>query len=528
VFETSAVSQRRPRISGTIPALIQVVQARQVRKSIGTKAGIQSFVGLCLVCCSLLFPAFSGWSRPFGGFLCVSNFNFNGNNTLVDSFDSSDPTKSVWQTNRSYNGQYYGTYTSPLRTADATVGTDGSIVNVGNALIYGSVDTAPGGAVALQRNGSVGDVAWVPTAGIEPGHQYDDMNVVFSDVVLPPPANPYYPTWLSPTYYSAGTNIGGTIYYYMITNITGLSGALTNKIYYILNPFVGQASIFINASNVVLYLTNGISMKAGNALTLNTNSSVEIYSGTTLDTGNGLVNNLTQYARALKIYGLPGCLSMTYGANRPLTAWLYAPEAVLSFNSGGATTYDVIGAVTCHDVLVNGRYNFHFDAVFSTNLPTPPSVYSSPKNQIVQAGSNATFSVTAFGDMPLYYHWFQDQTNLVAGDTNLTTLSLTNVQLSDAGNYSVIVTNLYGSVTSAPASLVVYTNATPTMSIDFGSTNDGFQFDISGVTGLNYSVQASTNLIDWVPLQTNISPFTFVDTNTVLFPQRFYRSVFKP
>jgi hypothetical protein len=126
----------------------------------------------------------------------------------------------------------------------------------------------------------------------------------------------------------------------------------------------------------------------------------------------------------------------------------------------------------------------------------------------------------------LYYQWIIDQTNLIAADTNLAGLLLTNVQFSDAGSYSVVVTNIYGSVTSAPASLIIYSNATPTLTVDSASTNGQFQFDILGVTGLNYSVQASTNLMNWVPLQTNVSPFTFIDTNSTAFPQRFYRSVF--
>ena len=83
-------------------------------------------------------------------------------------------------------------------------------------------------------------------------------------------------------------------------------------------------------------------------------------------------------------------------------------------------------------------------------------------------------------------------------------------------------------MTSAPASLIVYSDATPTMTIDAASTNGQFQFDILGVTGLNYSIQASTDLVDWVSLGTNVSPFTFVDTNAPLFPQRFYRSVYMP
>ena len=46
--------------------------------------------------------------------------------------------------------------------------------------------------------------------------------------------------------------------------------------------------------------------------------------------------------------------------------------------------------------------------------------------------------------------------------------------------------------------------------------------------GNPYVVQASTNLVDWVPIQTNTAPFTFVDANASKFRQRFYRSVYVP
>ena len=514
--------------SGVVLALIQVVQTRRAGKHTGIKTGIRSFAGLCLVGCCLLIPLLSAKSQPFGGLLTVSGVNFNGNPVTVDSFDSSDPTKSLWQTNLTYNGTNYGFYSSSRRTADAIVGTDSSIFNLGNAQIYGFVDTAPGGGVSIQRNGSVGDLAWVGSgiSGIQTvptNHLRDDMNMVFNDVVLPTPTNPYYPAWLSPAYFPSGTNIGGTIYYYVITNIMGPSGALTNKIYYILNPVLGQASIFIDASNVVLYLTNGISMQTGNALTLNTNSSVEIYSGSTFNAGNGLVNNLTQYAPALKVFGLRNCTSIAFGGNAVLTTWLYAPEASLAFNGGGSFTYNVVGALTCHDVEINGHYNFHFDE--GLGAYSPPWIITQPANQIVHVGSNAVFNVSV-GGFPLGYRWYRDPTSPNLLSTNGPSLTMTNVQPLDARNYFVVVSNLYGSTRSTVASLVVYTNATPTLSVDAASTNGQFQFDVSGVTGLNYSVQASTNLIYWVPLMTNVSPFSFVDTNAVLFPQRFYRSVF--
>jgi hypothetical protein len=51
---------------------------------------------------------------------------------------------------------------------------------------------------------------------------------------------------------------------------------------------------------------------------------------------------------------------------------------------------------------------------------------------------------------------------------------------------------------------------------------------VAGVPGFNYAVQASTNLIDWVSLITNTSPFTFVDTNSTNSPQQFYRTFYVP
>jgi hypothetical protein len=41
-------------------------------------------------------------------------------------------------------------------------------------------------------------------------------------------------------------------------------------------------------------------------------------------------------------------------------------------------------------------------------------------------------------------------------------------------------------------------------------------------------VSASTNLRDWTPLQTNVSPFTFTDTNASGFADRFYRAQYLP
>jgi hypothetical protein len=52
-----------------------------------------------------------------------------------------------------------------------------------------------------------------------------------------------------------------------------------------------------------------------------------------------------------------------------------------------------------------------------------------------------------------------------------------------------------------------------------------FGFTVSGVSGTQYVVQASTNLVNWVSLQTNTAPFNFVDTGAGAFHRRFYRTM---
>jgi hypothetical protein len=116
----------------------------------------------------------------------------------------------------------------------------------------------------------------------------------------------------------------------------------------------------------------------------------------------------------------------------------------------------------------------------------------------------------------------------VTAPAGLPTLTLMNVSTAEAGNYTVTITDPYGSVTSSNVVLSVYPTAAATLGGCFLSTDNGFQFQVVGVPGFNYAVQESTNLIDWVSLFTNSSPFTFVDTNATNFPQQFYRTLYTP
>ena len=99
-------------------------------------------------------------------------------------------------------------------------------------------------------------------------------------------------------------------------------------------------------------------------------------------------------------------------------------------------------------------------------------------------GSNASFTVTAIGTVPLKYQWWLNGTNLVknmsikngpiiSGATT-TNLTIKNAQTTNSGNYTVVVTNIAGSVTSSNAFLTV-TNIPPAITVQPTSQTVGWE-----------------------------------------------------
>lgn len=91
----------------------------------------------------------------------------------------------------------------------------------------------------------------------------------------------------------------------------------------------------------------------------------------------------------------------------------------------------------------------------------PPEITTQPQSQTATNGDNALFTVTARGHKPLSYQWLFNTLPIV-GATN-SDLVLMNLQCSNAGLYSVTVSNMAGSVTSTNAVLVVIDTIPPTI-----------------------------------------------------------------
>ena len=100
-----------------------------------------------------------------------------------------------------------------------------------------------------------------------------------------------------------------------------------------------------------------------------------------------------------------------------------------------------------------------------------PLISTQPQSASVYVGSNITFSASATGFGALFYQWRSNGVP-ISGATG-TSLSLSNVQLSFAANYSLLVTNSLGSALSATATLTVVPLPSVICGVDFGDGGFG-------------------------------------------------------
>ena len=141
--------------------------------------------------------------------------------------------------------------------------------------------------------------------------------------------------------------------------------------------------------------------------------------------------------------------------------------------------------------------------------------------------------MTATGTAPLSYQWFGNlaplaQRGNVSGATGAV-LTLAPVTGSDVGNYTVVIANPFGSVTSPVATLTVV--VPPQFSyLTLLPDKNSFLW-LTAVSNLTYRIEASTDLSNWAALTNLPNPdgtIQFMDLDATNFSQRFYRAVWVP
>jgi hypothetical protein len=95
----------------------------------------------------------------------------------------------------------------------------------------------------------------------------------------------------------------------------------------------------------------------------------------------------------------------------------------------------------------------------TAELPgTAPSIEQQPQGGVAGTGESFTFTVLASGSSPLSYQWRKGSAD-ISGATSAS-YTIANVQKSDAGDYTVRITNPAGNITSSTATLQVRDSVT--------------------------------------------------------------------
>jgi GH25 family lysozyme M1 (1,4-beta-N-acetylmuramidase) len=175
--------------------------------------------------------------------------------------------------------------------------------------------------------------------------------------------------------------------------------------------------------------------------------------------------------------------------------------------------------------------NLSFGLVDNVRVEVPaiaPLLTTNPVPQIVRLGTNVTFTAAASGLPAPNFQWRFNGMN-ISGMTN-SVLTIAQVGLANAGNYSVVATNVAGSAVSSDA-LLSFVPPTPAQFQNVAQgTNGAVEISFTGDAYWPYVIETSTDLIHWSALTNLVSTnglFEFTDSTTNS-PRLFYRARVNP
>jgi len=256
-------------------------------------------------------------------------------------------------------------------------------------------------------------------------------------------------------------------------------------------------------------------------LTLNINAATETLTLSGITSGNTNAKaaiKITATSSNTKLIPTP---KITYTSPKSTGSVTFKPAN----NQTGTATI----TVTVNDGASNNSVvtqSFKVTVVNEALLAALPKFSTQLKGGRTLTNKTVTLGVTMAGQAPFKYQWKFNGTNLT-GQT-ASTLTIKKAKVADMGAYTVQVSNSVGVTNSAVAMLMVITNTTPIITAPVTTSSGQFSFQIPGVVGLQYVVEATTDFKNWTPVETNTAPFTYTETNAASYNQRYYRSYYLP
>jgi len=156
------------------------------------------------------------------------------------------------------------------------------------------------------------------------------------------------------------------------------------------------------------------------------------------------------------IAGTDATFSVIATSQSPLSyQWYFNATNAFSGATNATLTLTNVQAAQAggYRVVVTNPSGSVTSAVATLTVRVPPFISQQPASLVVTQGNIAAFSVLAGGDAPLSYGW-RFNGSAISAATNATH-TITNAQQNQTGNYDVVVSNDFGAITSAVATLTV-------------------------------------------------------------------------
>jgi hypothetical protein len=190
----------------------------------------------------------------------------------------------------------------------------------------------------------------------------------------------------------------------------------------------------------------------------------------------GLVEPLPNTAPLLRHQATDQSVAAGHSVTLEVRAWGTPPLSYqwqrngVALNDGGRISGATTNRLQIDDVRVEdvGLYKVIVSNAYGSTNSLPagvsvvlqaPEITAQPADQSVFTGSDVSLSVTADGSLPMTYQWRRNGVDLSDGEAvsgaNSTNLTITAVSIDNAGFYSVVVSNVFGFMTSLPTELNV-------------------------------------------------------------------------